>query len=543
MDRFRFEARKGQPLVFIVQARDLNPYLADAVPGWFQATLTLYDGKGRELAYNDDYRFHPDPVLFFRVPEDGPYVMEIKDALYRGRPDFVYRITVGELPFVTGIFPLGGPVGGQIPVAVKGHNLPIDGLTMDTRDKRPGIYPLFVCRGDLTSNTMHFVVDTLPECFEKEPNDSLQTAQPVTLPVIVNGRIDRAGDWDVFRFDGRAGDQIVTEVLARRLESPLDSVLTLTDSAGKRLAFNDDHEDQEDGMRTHHADSLIHFTLPANGTDFLHLGDAQHQGGPEYAYRLRISSPRPDFALRITPSRIHARAGRFSPIRVFALRKDGYDGPIALRLKEAPEGFSLSGNLVPAGTDEVPVTLLVPPMPSEGPYSLSIEGRATIAGREVLRTAVPAENMMQAFAYKHLVPTHDLKLTIVEMVKPQPPSPQRRDFPAPVTLVGKLPLRIPAGRSAEIRATGSGVGGPSNKVEVELSDPPPGFVVKSVSHYDGGLAVVVQCDAEKVKPGLKGNLIAHAFLVWSVTEKDGKTQTNRWLMATFPAIPFEVVKP
>jgi hypothetical protein len=400
-----------------------------------------------------------------------------------------------------------------------------------------------VCRGELTSNTMPFAVDTLPECFEKEPNDSPKIAQPVTLPVIVNGRIDRPGDWDVFRFEGRLGDQIVAEVLARRLESPLDSVLKLTDSVGKRLAFNDDHEDQEDATRTHHADSLIHSTLPANGTYYLHLGDAQHQGGPEYAYRLQISSPRPDFALRVVPSRIHARAGRFNPVRVFALRKDGYDGPIALRLKDAPEGFSLSGNLVPGGTDQVPVTLLVPPMPSEGPYSLSIEGRATIEGREVLRTAVPAENMMQAFAYKHLVPTHDLKLTIVEMVKPQPSGPQRRAFPDPVTLVGKLPVKIPAGGSAEIRATGSVVGGPSNRVEVELSDPPAGCVVKSVSRHGEALAVVVQCDAEKVKPGLKGNLIAHAFLVWSTTEKDGKTHMNRWLMATFPAIPFEVVKP
>jgi hypothetical protein len=31
-----------------------------------------------------------------------------RDALYRGREDFVYRIAIGELPFVTDIFPLGG---------------------------------------------------------------------------------------------------------------------------------------------------------------------------------------------------------------------------------------------------------------------------------------------------------------------------------------------------------------------------------------------------------------------------------------------------
>ena len=71
----------------------------------------MYDAKGKELAYDDDYRFHPDPVLFFKVPEDGQYVIEIKDAIYRGRPDFVYRIAIGELPFITSIFPLGGRAG------------------------------------------------------------------------------------------------------------------------------------------------------------------------------------------------------------------------------------------------------------------------------------------------------------------------------------------------------------------------------------------------------------------------------------------------
>jgi len=52
----------------------------------------------------------------------------------------------------------------------------------------------------------------------------------------VNGRIDQPGDWDVFRFQGRAGQAIVAEVYARRLDSPLDSVLKLTDAKGQQLA-------------------------------------------------------------------------------------------------------------------------------------------------------------------------------------------------------------------------------------------------------------------------------------------------------------------
>ena len=106
----------------------------------------------------------------------------------------------------------------------------------------------------------------------------------------MNGRIDQPGDWDVFRFQGRAGEAIVAEVYARRLDSPLDSVLKLTDAKGTQLAFNDDYDDPGAGLETHHADSRILTTLPANGTYYLYLGDAQQKGGPEYAYRLRIGA-------------------------------------------------------------------------------------------------------------------------------------------------------------------------------------------------------------------------------------------------------------
>lgn len=45
-DRFSFEAKKGTKLVAHCAARELIPYLADAVPGWFQAVLHLYDEQG-----------------------------------------------------------------------------------------------------------------------------------------------------------------------------------------------------------------------------------------------------------------------------------------------------------------------------------------------------------------------------------------------------------------------------------------------------------------------------------------------------------------
>ena len=534
VDRYRFQASRGQRLVVAASARELVPYLADAVPGWFQATLALYDAQGKELAYDDDYRFHPDPVLYYEIPKDGDYVVEIKDAIYRGRQDFVYRIAMGELPFVTGIFPLGGKAGAQTSVALTGWNLPVARLTMEAKDKGPGVYPLSVRKEEWASNRVPFAIDTLPECLEREPNNQPAGAQPVTLPVIVNGRMDRSDDWDVFRFEGRAGSEIVAEVQARRLDSPLDSVLKLTDSAGKPLAFNDDHEDKGAGLTTHQADSWLCARLPADGTYYLHLGDAQHKGGAEYAYRLRISPPQPDYALRAVPSSVNVRGGATIPITVYALRKDGFSGEIALVLKDAPKGFTLSGARVPANQDQVRVTLTVPAMPSKEPLSLSLEGRATIQGREVSRPAVPAEDMMQAFAYRHLVPAQEMKVTVSA----------RNMARSPLKILGETPVRIPAGGTARVQ-----VETPTarflDRVQLELSEPPEGIAIKSVSAVREGAEIVLQCDAAKAKPGLQGNLIVNAFAAIPASSGTGKAQGNqrRAPLGSLPAIPFEIVTP
>jgi hypothetical protein len=534
VDRYRFWARKGQQIVISVSARDLIPYLADAVPGWFEATLTLYDAKGTELAYDDRFRFRPDPVLHFEAPHDGEYAVEIKDSLYRGREDFVYRITLGELPFVTDIFPLGGPADTKTTVELKGWNLPTTTLTLDNKDKKPGIYPISVSKEGLIPNRVPFAVDTLPECLEQEPNDTPATAQPVTLPVIVNGRIDQPGDSDVFRFEGHAGEQIVAEVLARRLNSPLDSVLKLTDAAGRQLAFNDDYEDKGEGLETSHADSYLTATLPADGVFFIYVGDTQHQGGSDYAYRLRISEPRPDFALRVAPSSLNVRAGMSVPVTVYALRKDGFTNAINLDLKAAPPGFELNGAQVSGNQDKAQFTLKAPAQPVKEPVALSLEGSAIIRGQLVVHAAVPAEDMMQAFAYRQLVPAKGLNVVVAGN-----PRPFARDM---IRILSTTPVKIPVGGTAQVQiATPSSAF--AERFDLELNGAPEGIAIQSVSPTPNGVEIMLRCDASKSKPGLKGNLIVNVLLKKQTPAQNAQKQGNqrRNPVGTLPAIPFEIV--
>ncbi|MCC6694763.1 MAG: PPC domain-containing protein [Candidatus Hydrogenedentes bacterium] len=533
VDRFRFRAQQGQQLIIQVQARHLIPYLADAVPGWFQSTITLYDSAGREIATADDYQFDPDPVLQFEVPKTGEYTLEIHDAVYRGREDFVYRIAIGEQPFVTHIFPLGGPGNIETAASIDGWNLPVPRIALDTRPEGAGIRETALTTDVACSNTILYAVGSLPECAENEPNSEARSAQPITLPCIVNGRIVRPGDVDVFQFEGKAGAELVAEVVARRLNSSLDSLLRLTDASGNVVEWNDDHEDKGSGMLTHHADSYLRATLPGDGTYRLQLADSQGHGGKDFAYRLRVGPPLPDFALRITPSSINLRSGRATPICIYALRKDGFDGAIDVRVKDTLAGLTLDGGRIPSGCDQIRMTLTGPRDAVSQPWELHLEGVASIGGQTVVRPVLPAEDLMQAFLYRHLAPSQQL-LATVEKSKFRVP---------PVRLASGETVRIALGGSAEVQ-----VSVPKSpllaSVQLELRDPPAGLSLDGVTPVQGGLAFHIRADAAAAKAGLVDNLIVEAFGEPPADAKEGKgpSAKRRPSLGYLPAIPIEIVK-
>ncbi|TWT84844.1 putative subtilase-type serine protease precursor [Planctomycetes bacterium CA13] len=414
MNHYRFEASKGQRLVISAKARQLSPYVADGVPGWFQAVLRLHDADGNEIAYNDDFRFSPDPIIYVEIPEDDEYVLTINEALFRGRESFVYRITIGELPFLTSIFPLGGPVGEPVSVEMNGWNLDDVALSPAPLDAKPGIHLVAATNDSLSSNYVPFALDTLPECMDIESNDAPSSPQKVTLPIIVNGRADKPGDWDVFEVDGKAGETIVAEVNARRLGSPFDSFLKVTSADGKIIALNDDHYDAASGMNTDHADSYLMVKLPADGKYFIHLGDTRRHAGKDYAYRLRISKPQPDFVLRVAPSRFVMRSKNSAAVKVYAIRKDGYTGPIKISFKDLPEGLTSGGATIGAGKESVGLSVKTSLTESEEPINVTVVGSATIGEKEVVHRVVPTEDRMQAFLWRHLLPAEELPAIVYD---------------------------------------------------------------------------------------------------------------------------------
>ncbi len=527
VDRYRFPARKGEHLVIAAAARELIPYIADAVPGWFQASLTLYDASGREVQYSDHYSFHPDPVLLYEIPADGEYTLSIHDSIYRGREDFVYRLAIGEIPFVTAMFPLGGKAGGKTSVDFTGWNLSQTHLVERSHSKDKGVEVL--SPGEEEFNARPFALDTLPETMAKDSNHARNHAQKISLPIIVNGRVSQPGESEFFQFKGNASDVIEAEVYARRLDSPLDSVLTLLDSGGKVLAKNDDFADEGVGLITDQADSLLRFKLPADGIYYLRLADSVGKGGADFAYRLRVSHPDPYFELRITPSSLNARAGEIVPLSVHALRRGGFTGDIVVKLKDAPRGVQLSGGVIPGNQSQVFMTLTVPQDAGNHLSShLSLEGFATVDGKDIHRSGVPADDREQAFFYHHMVTTKELILTVNG----------RRELPGwmvhsdrPLMLISGQMVGVKFDMTSELAA----------RVKFALSDPPEGITLDHVSPFaDGGVMLHLKVDGAKAKPGVRGNLLLTAT-VDRPGQMQAKAKTKSNTLATLlPAFSFEV---
>lgn len=153
-------------------------------------------------------------------------------------------------------------------------------------------------------NLRPFIVGVLPEVVEKEPNDEPGKAQAVTLPAVVNGRLQKAGDVDCFAVTLKKGQTLVASVEANRtLKSPMDAVLQVVSADGFVLEQNHDYYD---------LDPHVVFAAPRDGTyvarvfAFPAMPDSsiRFAGGENYVYRLTLTAGGfADYALPLAVSR------------------------------------------------------------------------------------------------------------------------------------------------------------------------------------------------------------------------------------------------
>jgi hypothetical protein len=237
----------------------------------------------------------------------------------------------------------------------------------------------------------------------------------------------------------------------------------------------------------------------------------------------------PDYELVVTPASLSVAAGRVAPIRIHAVRKDGFDGPIDL-VMTAGVGFALTGARIPAGRTTTRLTLAAPPVPTAEPVPVRMEGRAAIDGAQVVRPAVPAEDMMQAFFYRHLAPAQEMLVAVTG---------QRRGGPVAFR-TETAAARLPAGGTVRVEYRIPGL--PQTlSLRVGLDEPPEGVTVAGWEVGPGTLSVLLAADAKLVKPGFGDNLILDVSIdpTPEAAAKGAKRYSAGWL----PALPIEITAP
>ena len=211
-------------------------------------------------------------------------------------------------PVLNSVFPAGGQIGQQIELTIAGGGFvkptlldcSATRLTFERlkdnqfrvtipKETRPGLYDLrVVCNNGLSSPRMFFIGNR-PEQLETEPNDDLQAVKSVPLNGVINGRIEKGGDLDHFRFTAMKGQRVVIECWAERIDSKLRAVLEVYDASGRRLAVNRGYF----GI-----DPLIDFHVPTDGDYVVKVHDLIFSGSADHFYRLDIDTgPRVAFAV------------------------------------------------------------------------------------------------------------------------------------------------------------------------------------------------------------------------------------------------------
>ncbi|MCA9176770.1 MAG: PPC domain-containing protein [Planctomycetales bacterium] len=369
----------------------------------------LPKAPSRSLAYAHDYGGRQDPLLVFVAPHDGEYVVEVRDELSRSRPEFNYRLTIGELPLVTAAYPAGGRRGETTRIALEGVHLGDATALEFSVDKAGALEQHIVHTADGRSNDIALQVSDDSEVLEQEPNEDGAAAPTFQLPAVLNGVIQADSDRDCFRFAAKKGERLIFETASATFGSPLDARLELCDAAnGRRLKESDDVNGG--------TDSLIDHTFAADGEYFIRISDTTGFGGSRHVYRISARPPRPDFSLTVSPDNPRVAAGGAIALRVRAERRDGFDGDIELSVANLPEGVTASAATLAAGQTEQLLTLSVPASATTGVQTLNVFGKAQIDGREVSHSAGATEPIRYINDWVY-VPTRDVLISIV------PPAP------------------------------------------------------------------------------------------------------------------------
>jgi Bacterial pre-peptidase C-terminal domain len=504
-DFFRFAAKKGGRVVVDCRAFRLNSRL--------RAIVSVSAADGRVLAGSRPYYYQTDPLLDFTAPADGEYLVRLHEMTFQG--GLPYRLVISNHPHIENAFPPAITPSGTAELMLLGRNLPggqaapewvvqdrpLEKLKLPFVVPPSGGWPAppnggttnledrFAFINHLASpslnargvqlwppplkdclNPVTLAWADLPITTETEPNDSPTTAQQLTLPATVCGRLDRPGDIDWYSFTAKANDAIAVDLLCERLGLPGDPFVIISDAKGQELATIDDHGVNFNGLAQFNRDPVGVFRVPADGTYRLFVQDRYQAGGARYQYVLRLAKNEQDFypvVVHETPADPTCPVVRQggSAHYEFCVNRRNLSGPVTVEAEGLPKGVTCPPVHVSPQTQFANVVFTAAADAPDWSGTVRLKAWALIDGKRVERPVRCAQRRWPIANINTSLEVREIALAV------------RSTAPYGIRLSAET-LTVPAGGTLEAIATVARQW-PDFKGKVQLNglNLPPGFAM------------------------------------------------------------------
>jgi len=398
-DLYRITVAAGEQLSFEVVSQRLGAKL--------DPVMRLLSADGSELVRSDDSHGAGGDSRFSHTFEAaGDYILGIADVRHLGGAGYRYRLRVGKFPLVTNVYPAGGHSGSVSSFELIGSAIanasPLN-VALPGKTDSPGLVSFGV---PADAGSGWFQVESNPgkEFLEQEPNEEIATATVVQVPSALNGRLEKPGDADHFRFAAKTGQRLRIVAKSREFGSPCDLFMSLHKADGARLAL------AQQGRR-----ATINTQIPADGEYVLKIEDLLSGGSPAHVYRIDVQETFFGFSLNAELMQYTSpQAGTFV-VKVLAQRS-GYNGPIDLAVEGLGGGVKLEGNKLEGADTLLKITL--PANLSTGAMRLmKIVGKATVDEKTYTVAAKQSPPLVTLFPNTLSLPTQ-LENTVAVGVGP-----------------------------------------------------------------------------------------------------------------------------
>lgn len=329
-DFYRIHAAAGQRIAVEVHTQQLRSRM--------DPVLRLLNATGEVLLQADDTSVGPDCRFSYVFAEEGDFWLEILDSRNAagGAP---YQLRIGDFPIVDQCYPLAIHSGETIQVEFIGP----DGKHVSSREAEltSEVHGVHFVRTQVdegqSSSWVPLLCSPYPQMVESE------AAKSLTIPIGINGRLQKPGEIDSYLIQGSKGQVIRVAAKTRSLGSPSLLEMQLFDASGAKLAQTKVTEADEWSFDA---------TLPADGDYRLVVSDLLKRGGDAFTYLVECI-PAGTFSVAFKPD-VNTREefmiepGAGACVLDLQISRFGFEGEIDLSLTNPGVGLQILNPRIPA---------------------------------------------------------------------------------------------------------------------------------------------------------------------------------------------------